>query len=167
MKAVHLLLCVACLVIPSTACADWQYTRWGMTRDQVIAASGGAAIDQAIDMSFMKDPALAQHRADILADSPTLHAPHASGTRTFDAQFTFKEGGLARVTLKGLKGPECYALLHDLQATYGKPFAHRDGSDAYEWQDIKKNNSVIFGIFAGLSCFVQYAPLQTSNSIGL
>jgi hypothetical protein len=31
-----------CLVAP-TARAEWQYTRWGMTPEQVVAASGGKA----------------------------------------------------------------------------------------------------------------------------
>jgi hypothetical protein len=34
---------VATTLIAPTARADWQYTRWGMTPEQVVAASGGAA----------------------------------------------------------------------------------------------------------------------------
>jgi hypothetical protein len=34
---------LAALLIAPAARADWQYTRWGMTPEQVVAASGGAA----------------------------------------------------------------------------------------------------------------------------
>jgi hypothetical protein len=30
-------------IFPHFAVADWQYTRWGMTADQIVAASNGAA----------------------------------------------------------------------------------------------------------------------------
>jgi hypothetical protein len=33
----------ALLIAPPAAHADWQYTKWGMTPDQVVAASGGKA----------------------------------------------------------------------------------------------------------------------------
>jgi hypothetical protein len=39
MRAIHLAL-LATLIAPA-ARADWQYTRWGMTPEQVVAASGG------------------------------------------------------------------------------------------------------------------------------
>ena len=36
-----LALGLAALLVASPALADWQYTRWGMTPQQVVAASGG------------------------------------------------------------------------------------------------------------------------------
>jgi len=39
----HTLWCLAVLMIAPAARADWQYTRWGMTPEQVVAASGGTA----------------------------------------------------------------------------------------------------------------------------
>jgi hypothetical protein len=36
-------LTFAALLITPAARADWQYTRWGMTPEQVVAASGGKA----------------------------------------------------------------------------------------------------------------------------
>jgi hypothetical protein len=36
-------LALAMLLIATTADADWQYTHWGMTPEQVVAASRGAA----------------------------------------------------------------------------------------------------------------------------
>jgi hypothetical protein len=38
-----IVLSFAALLIASSARADWQYTRWGMTPEQVVAASGGKA----------------------------------------------------------------------------------------------------------------------------
>ena len=37
------LACWSYLVCFSSASADWQYTRWGMTLDEVIAAADGKA----------------------------------------------------------------------------------------------------------------------------
>lgn len=39
----HILWCLAALMIAPAAQADWQYTRWGMTPEQVVAASGGTS----------------------------------------------------------------------------------------------------------------------------
>lgn len=36
-------LCLAASLVAPAARADWQYTRWGMTPEQVVAASGGRA----------------------------------------------------------------------------------------------------------------------------
>lgn len=36
-------LCLVALLAPPTARADWAYTKWGMTPQEVVAASGGKA----------------------------------------------------------------------------------------------------------------------------
>ena len=43
MRSTPWLTAIAALLIGPAAHADWQYTKWGMTPEQVVAASGGKA----------------------------------------------------------------------------------------------------------------------------
>jgi hypothetical protein len=46
MRILAVLAALMTLAVAAPARADWQYTKWGMTRDEVTAASGGrAALD--------------------------------------------------------------------------------------------------------------------------
>jgi hypothetical protein len=167
MRKVLLAMPLIWAVTATTARADWQYTHWGMSREQVMAASGGKAVHMEPDLSFMKDPFFASQRDEMLASQPSLRAPFTSGSRNFDAQFVFKGGGLSSITLEGITGSDCYALQGDLEARYGKPFAENPANNFSEWQDQPNNNRVMFVILATGECSITYTPLTTTNSSSL
>jgi len=87
---VSALILIGCS-LPLSADADWQYTRWGMTLEEVVAASGGAAQPHA------KDPKKNTSKVDTLAT-----APYEAAGFIFRARFLFSRGEpkLARVDLE-------------------------------------------------------------------
>src|SRR5580698_11415147 len=87
MKLLGIVLALACCGV-SAAKADWKYTKWGMTPQQVVSASNH----------------LARENSDLRPDSDgnvsKLVAPYQSGKFPFEAQFGFDAADkLASVTL--------------------------------------------------------------------
>lgn len=153
--------------ISTAAQADWQYTKWGMTRDEVIAASGGLAKPLNKQVNWPYGPPPGQTIEQLKESLPSLHAPFTSGARTFDAEFTFKSGKLSSVSLEGISGNDCYALRGDLEGRYGQPFATSRTNDFAEWQDRASNNRVMFIVTAAMNCSVTYTPLTSESTSNL
>src|SRR5262249_4695766 len=85
--------------------ADWQYTRWGMTQEQGVAASLGAGRlgppPQGKTYENLTGRALGTHQAD---------------GATFNAYFHFDtNNGLAKVALERVGGATCPELHNELK----------------------------------------------------
>lgn len=134
------------------ALADWQYTRWGMTPDQVIAASGGAVhrkslTEQEINASFAQAG---------LAD--LLEGTYSAGGRSFDATFRFARTGLETVLLRfdePAGTAACSGLRDDLLGSYGTPVEERRGVTT--WLDRRSGNRVSYTSLGIGSCYVMYS----------
>lgn len=156
--ALALFLCAA-----GTAHADWQYTMWGMTHDQVVSASSGAAVPVDGKRGMNVD------KPDIEAK---LSAPYQAGPFIFDAVFFFtKNGGtLDRVQLWPKNKAQCSQLQTELGTKYGKPIHAKADSlmrTAY-WKDEATNNTVSFTVVGGyITCYVSYDPVNTAASSAL
>jgi hypothetical protein len=102
------------LSVATTTQAEWQYTRWGMTRDQVVAASKGAAVPTTPQEQQ-------DHKLSPSGVSATLKQPWAAGRFKFDAFFYFgEEGGLSMVDLQ-LRSGNPHELIGALRKKYGEP----------------------------------------------
>lgn len=147
----------------SVAHADWQYTMWGMTPDQVVSASSGAAV--AVDGKR----GMNMDKPDIEAK---LSAPYQAGSFAFDAVFSFTKKGeaLARVQLWPKDKAQCSQLQTELGTKYGKPIHAKADSllrSAY-WKDEATNNMVSFTVVGGfITCYVSYDPVSTAASSAL
>src|ERR1700744_5844671 len=87
MKLLGIVLVLACCGT-SAARADWKYTKWGMTPEQVVSASTNLAKEGS-------DP-----RPDSDGNVSKLVAPYQSGKFAFEAQFGFDAADrLSSVTL--------------------------------------------------------------------
>ena len=95
------------IVVASPANADWQYTRWGMTPEQVKTSSRGAATentDTELDAKELK---------------AKLTAPYRSGALLFRADFLFNSANkLSVVRLKLDDSGSCISLISQLSVTY-------------------------------------------------
>lgn len=69
---------------PSEASADWQYTKWGMSADQVLRAAKGALQPCT--------PAACRGR-NTEQDEPKLYGAYSSGSFQFNAFFPFRSIG--------------------------------------------------------------------------
>lgn len=137
--------------------SNWQYTHWGMTPSEVIAASNGAA-----HLGTGVQSVLGEGSADVVGTYET-------GGRVFSTTFNFKEGHLASVALLTTDWSQCIPTLKDLQAVYGNPDNYTDGKVVANavWQDRSKNNYIKMRLLAPKFCEVQYSPIASAAAFGL
>jgi hypothetical protein len=156
----------------SAAKADWEYTKWGMTPQQVVSAANN----------------LTKAGSDLRPDSDgnvsELVASYQSGKYRFEAQFGFDAADkLASVTLvqkdkstsmdmdmgpdmKMDQGP-CRELQASLEDTYGRPQGGGSADMLYSietWQDQKSGNNVNYTVLYGTGCFVQYSVIKSAGA---
>jgi hypothetical protein len=142
-------LTLAGMTVP--AAADWQYTRWGMSPEQVVAASNGAVRlgppPQGKTYDKLTGRALGNHEAD---------------GATFHAFFHFDAAnGLAKVALERNSGTACAALQGGLAAQYGQPVKSTRNNFATidEWRDAVRGNVVRYVLVGDLPCTITYDRL--------
>lgn len=150
-------IAVACAAIASPAGAHWQYSRFGMTPQQVITASKGAV-----------------HRVDPASDATLpIGVKEAVGTytannRTMKVSFWFKGGALSQVDLSHDDENACMALARDLAGVFGEPLSRSKGMvPSTVWLDKARSNRVQFVDWGAQGCNLIYAPLPTASSTGL
>ena len=183
MKLVGIVVALACCGV-SAAKADWEYTRWGMTPQQVLIASKN----------------LAKEGSDLHPDSDgnvtRLVAPFQSGTFSFEAQFGFDAADkLSSVTLvlndrstdmdmdsmdmddksmgmdhKSMDMHSDQGICHDLDVSlntaHGPPPYH-GASHLYaieKWQDLKNKNNVDYHALYQVGCYVQYSAIKSAGA---
>jgi hypothetical protein len=143
--------------------ADWQYTKWGMTPEQVIAASRGAATLTTADERVAESPT--NGSGDALAK-----ALYRAGESQFDAYFLFKANRLVSVRLD-LKDPTPISsgvVRRALQLKYGEPISQTQtsGFSTVTWR--AADEQVTFMLLGdGKSTSVHYQALHTADNAGL
>jgi hypothetical protein len=145
---------VACgiALLPTAAFADWQFTRWGMTPIQVVAAGK-------ISGPIVAAPPNAKGEIEYIGS-------YRSGSHTFKTTYTFNGGKLSVVSLETTN--RCQDLLVEMHSVYGKPVSESNiGIGRFmRWLDRKKLNDVQMLDF-GDSCTLIYGKLDTASSSGL
>lgn len=149
------------MVASEGAFADWQYTSWGMSEQEVLAAGG--------DRLAPDGPA-----SDDVFEGYENGASgiYQSGSYSFDASFHFKRSGLALVHLDmtDSSAQACIDLRQSLEGIYGDPYQRTDNSFifAQSWRSDSENNRIDFMHFqASDSCNVNYKPLRDASASGL
>ena len=149
-QASSLALSTLLVALACPASADWQYTKWGMTVDEVIKASSGKATR--IDDS----------RRDSEMQKTMATAPFVAGEFVFQADFMFgrKDQKLHTVKLK-LKQGNGHSLCAALENRYGKPISKSktEVTELAKWVDTENNNSVIWLVIGGEFTSLQYTPV--------
>lgn len=100
------------LFLQSSAFGDWQYTRWGMTADEIVVASNGKA------RHIRADEKEGESGGNFVA---IALGTYSTGSFDFDVSFRASEGNqkLDTVSLK-LRNPDDYGRLREaLNAKYG------------------------------------------------
>ena len=158
----------------SAAKADWEYTKWGMTPQQVVSASKSLATE-ASDL-----------RPDSDGNVTKLVAPYQSGKFSFEAQFGFDAADrLSSVTLvlndklagmdmnmgadinMNMDQGECHDLLASVKTAYGPPQGGRLAHMQYiieTWQDRKNKNTVTYTVLDRVGCYVQYSAIKPAGA---
>ena len=139
------------------ASADWQYTQWGMTPDQVKAASGEVAQDNP------------DRRLDADGFSAKLTAAFKGEAIPFTAVFLFNaQDRLRYVTLSPVDRISCPLIVDTLAAHYGPPEGRADMVHArtMRWDDVANDNLVVYLDLGGGDCTIQYSKLPPTRPDG-
>jgi hypothetical protein len=147
---------------------DWEYTKWGMTPQQVVSASKNLATE-ASDL-----------RPDSDGNVTKLVAPYQSGKFSFEAQFGFdatdrlasvtlvlndKSAGMGMGADTNMDHGVCYDLLVSVNTAYGPPQGGGSAHMQYSietWQDQKNKNNVTYTVLDGVGCYVQYSAIKST-----
>ena len=160
MKMKFFVLSVFCLAWPFSASAQWQYTEWGMSPEEVVAASNGEVA------RAPSDPQREWGGVDIAAEGT-----YRSGEYEFQSIFYFERDELIAVHLE-LQSAELasdsIALRHSLYGVYGEPFDETTGMmTIVTWHDTEKNNRVDLFAIGDRSVEIRYRPLRDESAAGL
>ncbi|TDR94532.1 hypothetical protein EV668_1820 [Enterovirga rhinocerotis] len=139
---------LAGLVLAQPASAHWDYTRWGMSVEEVKAATKGKAADNA------------DRDLDGNGFKTLLTAPHAWGRIGMRADFRFRDedGRLNSVGLRPLEGGDCDAIRAELNKRHGK--AQPDGRLIAKWRT-KDGDEVSFSLIG--TCRIEQIPPTYPN----
>lgn len=152
-----------CFAVPSSASADWQGTKWGMTAEQVIAATKKA-------VEINSDRGL-DSRAEIAA----YKMPYVAAGITFTAYLRFdaKTFGLTSVSLIPNNNADCFKLFDTLQQKYGEPVSKVRSSVVHslKWEDLANENTIgavaLPSRSAAQTCSADYRPFGPKVGPGL
>ena len=140
---------------PLSAHGDWQYARWGMTVEEIVAASAGVA------RAYPKDLQKSYRGFDNLAA-----APYEAWGFSFMARFMFSsdDGRLAGVDLD-VASSQCADLEDTLRGRYGAPESEQNTfvHSVFTWRDITEGNHIsLLRLGSRLApdfCSLRYRPL--------
>jgi hypothetical protein len=155
MKPFGIVLALTCCGA-SAAKADWEYTKWGMTPQQIVSASKNLARENS------------DRRPDSDGNVAKLVAPYNSGKFSFEARFEFDAADrLSALTLLLTDKSLCHDLQVNVETTYG-PVQGGTSTSLYlieNWQDQKNKNSVTYTALYKLSdCYVQYSGIKSAGA---
>jgi hypothetical protein len=157
-------LVAGALLWPGAAGANWQYTKWGMTPEQVQSAAKGK-------LSPVATPGCAA-----CTSIPLLAGDYVVNGQVFRARFEFTDGtALFKVVLAMPSTGRtwgCNDLFDSLIRRYGAPAWQApltgDGSlPNARWLDSRDNNTVSFNdvsLQTGM-CEIQYSPLASGKGL--
>jgi len=145
--------------IPSGALANWQYTHWGMSPDEVVKASNGKASLVPADVVARADKSYGRVK---LAES-TARLDNIPLNVGFI--FSIETRSLVEV---GLYKSDCSisdtsALESRLGTDYGPPLSRENLilSDRITWQDRSSSDRIVLVVFKDVdspSCLVRFEP---------
>lgn len=153
-------LCVVAVLFSAPAFADWQFTRWGMTPDQVVAASKGAARLATEEETARLDGPRQKQRRTLAVGS------HTAAGIAFSVRFVFENNRLVLVSTGVTRPEDAEPLRQALLMQYGQPaFVSRVSVlTQLGWSDRGRGNKVeLIQTRSGDGSSVNYSPLSSSG----
>jgi len=151
-------LCLWMMIVPMSAHASWQYATWGMSPEQVIAASKGVA-------ARADNPFVARN-----GERGLLTAPYATNNIPFVVHFWFTVGEpkLIRVSLGTQYAADCPNVSSLLFSIYGTPQVSDLGPpSSLRWRSDATGNFIAFSQYGDTRCVLDYYPIPLPGRPGL
>lgn len=137
------LLVLTLLLLSQPSHADWEFTKWGMSPEEVLAASNGTATRMAAEdkgPKYIGPPA---------SGTPLLKGMHKTWNFDFSVTYFFVDEKLYGVRLKPELALESVPLQWELRSHYGEPNFEKNYGEACryiqrEWLDRSAGNGIQF-----------------------
>jgi hypothetical protein len=159
-KPMKWLLFAMTALIAIPAHADWQFTRWGMTPDQVVAASKGAARLATEEEAARFDGPRQKQRRTLAVGS------HTAAGIALSVRFVFENNRLVLVSTGVTRPEDAEPLRQAMLMRYGQPaFVSRVSVlTQLGWSDRDRGNKVeLIQTNSGNGSSVNYSPLSSSG----
>lgn len=136
--------------------ADWQFTRWGMSPEQVLAAAKGRAQKHSEEKPNNAGP----RSSEVLAVGT-----YEAGEFKFSVHYEFKERRLVGVLLQLDNVERGSSLVESLMARYGTPMSSEKfaGGMMMKWLDAKERNTIEFYYDSSALFLLNYKGLSTAG----
>lgn len=152
MRFISLVAVFVTLSVPARA--DWKFTKWGMTPEQVVEASAGAARMSTPDEVSENSPADGSAKA-------LATMPYDAGDIHFNVAFDFgRDNKLRVIVLTVTSGDIGYKLQNALVAKYGAPLEPDNNGGVW----LSQNDRIAYMRSLGI---LQYEPRKTAVTNGL
>lgn len=153
----------------SSAYADWQYTKWGMSVEQAARASSGQL---RIPTAQERSTGMRRMHAGGAEIMPGLVGVYHTSTFVFSCQLYFPPPnlGLARVALTATGNAPSSSIIEALRGLYGEPIesSRGIGGTNYRWRDDAHNTSIeVYDLSSIGTLNIFYAPLRSGAEKGL
>jgi hypothetical protein len=159
--AANIIAAAATLTVCCPARADWKYTQWGMTVDQVLAASKGK-------LRRCSPPVCRAHVTTTSAAQ--LYGEETDGGFTFTVFALFERwsGRLASIDLRLWKTEQADSLISVVRTKYGEPTSQSHGAilESYVWRAQNDQISILSVRGNQAVTTISYRPNITQESNG-
>lgn len=128
----------ASTLIPVSARADWQYAKWGISPEEVVAASNGNA-------HLLSDAEAKKYFRPSENMITLVKGDHSADGEKFSVTFDFTRLAkrLQSVTLDAADVSRCYIYRRALLNKYGTPVdTGLRGGEHLKWRDLPSGNAV-------------------------
>ncbi len=140
------LLAAALLCLPFAAQAEWRYAKWGMSKEQLLAASNGKAKPY-----YEPDP-------QSWGEYPVAKSPVYEMKHNFEAWFYIDPyDGLYAIRLVPTGGYWCHDIREESLRRWGYRAMRNDGL-ILNWEVASRNNFV--SVIALKGCTIKFEPLD-------
>jgi len=148
------------LAFGSPADAGWEYAQWGMSPEEVVQASAGAA-----------RPTAQEPPARILDQDLLATAPYRMGEVALQAEFLFSPADRRLAMVRLTADPDvCGTVMFDLMERLHRADRYHEGARTgivgMEWFSVPRNNHIIFSndLRRPGRCEILYRPIRGTGS---
>jgi hypothetical protein len=148
---------IAALLSMQTAAAqaDWHYAKWGMSPEEVVAASNG-------DAHLVPDSEIKKYRGTENDFITLAKSSHSINGERFTVWFDFVKHSrrLQMINLLAADPSRCYVYRSALIHKYGNPVFTGSNGDLLIWRDQPSGNAVDW-VYSPSLCIIRIEPINS------
>ena len=158
--AIWLGFAVVAVILSVPARADWQYTKWGMSSEDLYALEQGKILKTS--------PSEETGQSNPYIGRAKLKTSYKAGEIAYTAYFLFNNDKLAAVSLNPEEPRQSQRVKSQLESTHGVPISTVQlghGITITKWRDLTKGDMVWF-LSVGENYSIRYCPIISDTAGG-